>query len=197
MKCEHYQLWISDEIDGALADEKKRRLEAHLSGCPGCRAYRRDLRRIQTESGLEEVGSDTADYFEKFTAAVEKRLRHEVGTDIRARRTPPAWRWAWASAPLALALILGIILFRGGTDGFSHEILSFEHCLERVYQEIGENDDSAAEFSRFLSGSLLGGGDTVGLEDGLELWSDPFFWRILSDDELRLVETGIKNEDHS
>lgn len=197
MECEHFQVWISDEIDGALADKKKRKLEAHLSGCPGCRAYRSNLLRIQAESGLEKVGSGTADYFEKFTAAVETRLRREVGTEVRAHRTPLAWRWAWASAPLALALILGIILFRGGRDGVNLEVLSFEDCLERVYQEIGQDDDSAAEFSRFLSGSLLGGGDTVGLEDGLELWSDPFFWRSLSDEELRQVESGIKNENNS
>lgn len=197
MKCERYQVWISDEIDGALAAKKKRRLEAHLRSCAGCRAYRRDLLRIQEESGLEKVDPGTADYFEKFTAAVQTSLRREIETAVRVRRAPLAWRWAWVSAPLALALILGIIIFRGGRDGLSHEILSFEDCLERVYQEIGGDDESAAEFSRFLSGSLLGGGDTVGLEDGLELWSDPFFWRSLSDEDLRLIEAEIKNESHS
>lgn len=197
MRCERYQVWISDDIDGALAEKKKRRLEAHLSRCPDCRAYRRDLRRLQARSGLDAAGPVGTDYFERFSAAVETRLRSEAGIGRRFRRPTPVWRWAWVPAPLILALILAIVLFRGGRNGVTHEILSFEDCLESVYQEIGGDEESAAEFNRFLSGSLLGGGDAAGLEDGLEIWSDPFFWRSLSDEDLRSIETEIKKGNRS
>ncbi len=197
MRCEHYRAWISDDIDGSLARKKKRKLEAHLSRCPDCPAYRKDLLRLQAESRLDEADPVAPEYYEKFSAALETRLRREGGIGRRTRRPALSWRWAWISAPLALAMILAVLIFRGGRASFGREILSFEGCLESVYLEIGEDDESAAEFNRFLSGSLLGGEDGAGLEDGLELWSDPLFWRSLSDEDLRSIETEIMKESRS
>lgn len=192
MNCEKIKRWISDDIDGALTDKKRRRIESHLSACSVCRAYRRDLVRIQAESGLVEARPVAADYFEKFTAAIEAKLRREKQVAGRGGPVPLRWRWAWVSVPLVLALILGIVFFRNRGDGLRHEIFSFEGCIDRIFQEIGGDDEIAADFSRFLSGSLLGGGEAVVLEDDIDLWNEPFFWRSLSDEDLRLIEEEIK-----
>jgi anti-sigma factor RsiW len=191
VKCKRSQRWISDNLDGALPDKKRRRLEAHLSACSACRAYQRDLARLQAESRGVKAGPVAADYFENFTAAVETRIRREREYTRRAGYFPVRWRWAWLFVPLALAIVLGL-LFRSGGKSVHNEIFSFEACLDRVFQEIGGDDEVAADFSRFLSSSILGGGEEVILEDDVDLLSEPFFWRSLSDEDLRLIEEEIK-----
>jgi hypothetical protein len=166
----------------------------HLSACPACRAYRRELDRLQVEYRFIETEPTAADYFEKFSAAVETRLRRENMTAGRRGPIPLRWRWAWVPVPLALALVLGIVLFRSRGEDVREGIFSYEACVERVFQEIGGDDEVAADFSRFLSGSLLDGGEAIALEDDVDLWNEPFFWRSLNDEDLRLIEEEIKKE---
>ncbi len=189
MTCEHYQRLISDDIDGALAGRERRKLQSHLDSCSACREYRIDLAHIQAESGLVKAGTVDPDYLERFAITIETKLRQEKqitgGTLLK-------WRWAWVFAPLALALVLGIFLFRNGGNGLKHEVFSFEGCLDRVFQEIGGEDEIAADFNRFLSDSLLEGSESAVLEGDIDIWSEPFFWRSLSDQDLKLIETEIK-----
>jgi hypothetical protein len=192
MKCEHYQRWVSDDLDGVLTAKKRRRLESHLSACAACWSYRQELALIQAEAGALEAGPVAADYLEEFTAAIEKKLRQEKEVADRGGPVPPRWKWAWVSVPLALALIFGIVFFRSGRDGFRNEIFSFEACLDRVFEEIGGDEKIAADFSRSLSVSLLEGGEAVVLEDDIDLWSEPFFWQSLSDEDLGWIEEEIK-----
>jgi anti-sigma factor RsiW len=192
MKCEHYQRWISDDLDGALAAKKRRKLESHLGACSACRSYRQALALIQAEGGALEARPVASDYFEEFTAAIETKLRQEKQAAGRVGSVAPRWKWAWVSAPLALALVLGIIFFRSGGAGVRNEVFSFEACLDSVFEEIGGDEEIAADFNRFLSVSLLDGGEAVVLEDDIDLWNEPFFWRSLSDEDLRWIEEGIK-----
>jgi hypothetical protein len=46
MKCSKAAQWISEYIDGELEAGKASRLEAHLAGCPACRALADDFRAI-------------------------------------------------------------------------------------------------------------------------------------------------------
>jgi len=192
MKCEHYQRWISDDLDGALAVKDRRKLESHLSSCAACWTYRQELALIQAEGGALEAGPVAADYFEEFSAAIETKLRQEKEVAGRVGPVAPRWKWAWVSVPLALALIFGIVFFRSGGDGVRNEIFSFEACLDRVFEEIGGDEEIAADFSRSLSVSLLDGGEAVVLEDDVDLWSEPFFWQSLSDEALGWIEEEIK-----
>jgi hypothetical protein len=192
MKCRRSQRWLSDDIDGRLTDKKKRRLESHLGVCPACRAYRKDLARLQVEYRSVEAEPLAEDYFDRFTVAVETRLRRENMIAGRRGPFPQRWSWAWISVPLALAFVLGLVFFRSRGEDVREEIFSFEACLERVFQEIGGDDEVAADFSRFLSGSLLDEGEAIALEDGVDLWNEPFFWRSLTDEDLRLIEEEIK-----
>jgi hypothetical protein len=93
---------------------------------------------------------------------------------------------------LAIAVVLGLVLFQRGEKVARDDIFSFEACLDRVFQEIGDDDAAAADFNRLLSGAVLGGGEDVFFEDDVELWSEPFFWRSLTEEELRLIEEEIK-----
>ena len=101
-------------------------------------------------------------------------------------------KWAWLAVPLAIAVVLGIVLFHKGEKVARDDIFSFEACLDRVFQEIGDDDAAAADFNRLLSGSVLGGGEDVFFEDDVELWNEPFFWRSLTDEDLQLIEEEIR-----
>jgi hypothetical protein len=192
MKCEHYQRWISDDLDGVLAAKKRGKLESHLAVCSVCRSYRQSLGLIQAEGRNLEPGPVTSGYFDDFIAAIETKLRQGEESGSRVRPVPPRWKWAWAIVPLALAIILGVVFFRGGGDSVRNEIFSYEACLDKVFEEIGGDEEIAADFSRFLSVSLLNGGEGIVLEDDIDLWSEPFFWRSLSDEDLRVIEEEIK-----
>lgn len=191
MRCRRFRRWLSDDIDGRLPGKKKRRLESHLEVCSACRAYQEDLARLQAECGSIDEEPVGTDYFERFTAAVETRLRQENISDRRRRPVVRRWRWAWISVPLILALVLGLVFFRNRGEDVRGEIFSFEACLQRVYQEIGEDDEFAADFSRFLSGSLVDEREAMVLEDDVDLWKEPFFWRSLNDEDLGLIEEEI------
>ena len=191
MGCERFRVLISDEVDGALSDGQRQRLGAHVEGCPACREYRRTLLRLQAESRRDEASPPAADYYERFSAAVESRLRREERV---ASRPVPGWKKAWVLAPLVLAVVIGVVLFRGGGGGGRHEIFSFEDCLDRIFWEIGGDDEAAADFDSYLSGALLEGGDGVILEEDVNVWDEPLIWRSLSDEDLRSIEEGLREE---
>ncbi|MGQ9801851.1 MAG: anti-sigma factor family protein [Candidatus Saccharicenans sp.] len=47
MKCQDYQKWISDRLDGNLSQKKQLKLEEHLRACAFCRRYYEDLKMIE------------------------------------------------------------------------------------------------------------------------------------------------------
>jgi hypothetical protein len=192
MKCKRSQRWSSDEIDGALPEKRKRKLESHLAVCSTCRAYHQDLLRLQARSRSVQAGPLSPDYFENFAAAVATKLRTARPTPGRKGPFPMSLKWAWLAVPLAIAVVLGIVLFHKGGKVARDDIFSFEACLDRVFQEIGDDDAAAADFNRLLSGSVLGGGEDVFFEDDVELWNEPFFWRSLTDEDLQLIEEEIR-----
>ena len=51
MRCGPARRRLSDDLDGVLDARRRRGLEAHLSTCPGCRAWRDALARLQAEAG--------------------------------------------------------------------------------------------------------------------------------------------------
>ena len=48
MNCEKYQDLLSDFVDGSLASQDHKSIEAHLSACGGCAEVRGDLNAIVT-----------------------------------------------------------------------------------------------------------------------------------------------------
>lgn len=45
MKCHEVVELMTDYLEGALSERDRRRFEAHLAGCDGCREYLAQLRR--------------------------------------------------------------------------------------------------------------------------------------------------------
>lgn len=48
--CAEFATWLDDYVDGALSPLDQQRIEAHLAGCPGCRAEVETLRQLLVEA---------------------------------------------------------------------------------------------------------------------------------------------------
>ncbi len=52
--CQEAVELVTDYLEGALSRRDRRRFEAHLLGCPNCRAYLKQIRTtIQLTGGIE------------------------------------------------------------------------------------------------------------------------------------------------
>lgn len=49
MRCQDYQKWISDWLDGNLSQKKQEKLGEHLRVCLACRQYYEDLKKIEDQ----------------------------------------------------------------------------------------------------------------------------------------------------
>lgn len=194
MKCDEIERWVSDDLDGALTPKYKESLESHLSACPACREYRRQIRRIQAES-IRLVGPEVSpEHLEALSAGIMGKLRLERQGKEAGRALPLIWRWARLAAPAVLALALGLLLLRGRGEELQDDMFSFEGCFNRIDREIAGDAEVAAVFSCFVTESLAEEEDSLFASEDPNIWNEPYFWEGLSDDELKLIEEEVKKE---
>jgi hypothetical protein len=91
---------VDDYVDGTLAADDRRSVEAHLVECEGCRALADDFAAIRRVSRDLERRVPSPQVWTKLSAAVERE---------RAQRS--TWRWNWTASwrPLAAAAVLLVI----------------------------------------------------------------------------------------
>ncbi len=96
-------------MDGALAAGRRAEVEAHLQGCPACRAERDRLARaLRLLSALPPAPEPAADFGRRFWARLEAEPAPGAFSWIQAGRS---WRWI---APLAGAAAMAAVLVVGG-----------------------------------------------------------------------------------
>lgn len=106
MNCHSAQRLISAKLDGALTASQAATVDAHLAGCPACRAFQEEARGLG--AALRARHQPAGPTPEAAWAAVQRELRN--GADVRT----PAWlewlqspRLQWAgAATMALALVV-------------------------------------------------------------------------------------------
>lgn len=133
--CEDYEELISARLDGALTDEERAALDAHLAGCPRCRRTAAELARV--DAALRSLdGAAPVD----LTARVRERIGEERAVPLRRPRRA-LWGVACAAA-LALVLVAGrgLSLFPAAGD---------EACdtapLAAEVQTIGDDEAAPTE----------------------------------------------------
>jgi len=200
MKCEKAKRLVSDALDGALSRRRADRLERHLAGCAGCRAYRRDAALTQENAGGLADPRLAPAAWEDFGRRLEARLAAASGPAA----PPPAraglpvlWRskWAWATAAIVV-LAFAVTYFAGVRTRPTAEpaIVPFEDSLARV---LGEADESPAVENSFNQEILASIDETVrpaGAEAPVSFGDNPLFWEALSEGELSYIESALRQE---
>jgi len=195
MNCKKIERWVSDELDGALAPDKKQRVARHLATCRACREFQRTAQLIQTESRRVDVPAVSPEHLEALSGRVWDRIRREKGAPGEGR-----WaifrglRWAWLAAPVALALVVSVFLSPSRVGPPPDDVFSIEGCFDRVVREIAGDEELAAGFGSFLEESLAQEESLLFFSDGSALWNEPDFWISLSEEALGWLEDEIKEE---
>lgn len=106
MDCELIQIDLVPYHFGAIAEEARARVEAHLLGCPACL---RDF--IALKRSIEAAPAEA-----RPTAMAKARLRKAVMREIGHEE--PGVSWAWWERPLAVAfagaaMLAAIVLVHG------------------------------------------------------------------------------------
>lgn len=194
MNCTKYEKWISDALDGALSGKKTRRVESHLARCSSCRGQRESLLRLQ-HSTLRLAGAPVSpSYWEDFSARVERRLRSRTKELNRRMSYHRTWQWAWAAAAAVVFSVLGFMLVTSRRPAMQHEIFSYEECLSRLSQQIGDDNDLASNFNLVLWDSIresLGGSI---MEERPRFSEDPFFWEGLGENEWEAIAREVQEK---
>lgn len=106
MRCQDYQKWISDLLDGNLSQKNQQKLGEHLNICLACRQYYEDLKRIEDRvrqlPGAELP--DPAVFEDKLRELINRKaleLKKERKKGLIPRLVP-----AWAMGLLVVAVFL-------------------------------------------------------------------------------------------
>lgn len=141
LSCEEALEQMSQALDGPLTGEERGELEAHLAGCPACRADWEALRELHQAMGeLEETPAP-----EGFADRVMERVREESGP----AKVVPLWRrpqWR-AAAGLAACAVICVGLYygadRSGT-GTAGNLAAVPDPAQWSEESAGSGADSAA-----------------------------------------------------
>lgn len=115
MACEQWQSQLDGYLDGELAVEPMRTLDAHVRTCPACAADA--LARVQLKRSIKLAGA-------RFKPSPEFRSKIQKQIASKPRRS---WTFGWtlATAALALLLVAGAITTYIGRENLrQHQIYS-------------------------------------------------------------------------
>jgi len=107
MRCEQVESSLGDYVDGGLAADGRREIEAHLRECPACAMLAGDLGRVkQLAASLDRLPPPAA----AWGRIAERAGVPRPGTDTTRRRWQTMWVPLAAAACLVLAVALVLVL---------------------------------------------------------------------------------------
>lgn len=153
MKCNIE--WLSAYLDGALADDKRAKLEEHLKTCEVCTAKLEEFARVEQAAKKIPAPQLSEAYWENFANRVQNKL-----TIREKQRTSPAWLEALkglfqpTTGKLAVAGSLATILLVAiiGQDYWKKEAYQppkFEAVAPPVNDKIDSVQEPAKDESAF------------------------------------------------
>ena len=190
MNCQRIEKWISDSLDGELAERKKNRLEDHLRKCSSCRSYKSKMTKIHELSQSLPWPEKSPVYWQGFSL----RLRKKLSALEPERKRVHRWRWAYLAAGTAvLTLVIGSLFFiqklsqKPPVEEFY--IFSFEEAMADISLEIG-ND---VELEDLLNSIILEDINAL-VRETTGPYNDYFFLEFLTEEEIEFLESAIKKE---
>lgn len=194
MRCETVKRWLSDDRDGALAPERRVRLEAHLRECRDCRGYRVVLSRIQ--AGTPPVADRSPEYWSAFERRLESKL--DDVESIRGPARAPLFagrRWAWAAAGFLVMAAVGVYFaVRRPAGALETAWVPYQDPLAQLLMEAEADPEVENLVNRELLASLSDADPDADGDDGVLVASDPLFWEGLSEEELEYIAAELERE---
>lgn len=118
MKCHKALDRLDDLVDGALAEDERLAVEAHLGSCPGCRREERRLRAILAEArGLRRERTPARDLWPEIAQAIG--AGKVVSGEFARPKAPRRWMPALATAAAVLAVVATVAVQREGGSPFA------------------------------------------------------------------------------
>jgi predicted anti-sigma-YlaC factor YlaD len=132
MRCELVQQALSARLDGEVATQPRAAVDAHLDGCPSCRAWLAGAERITRAVRVQTV------HVPDLTARILAAARAEGAwpSPVKRPAAPAAVRWAglrWGLGLLAMAqVVLAVPDLLGAVGHEAHagrEVAAFDIAL--------------------------------------------------------------------
>jgi hypothetical protein len=133
-------------------------------------------------------------YWDKLSCAVRGQIEASSQGRRQARLARWNWRWAWGAAVLVVAVVLGLLLRPRSNLSLQSDVFTFETCLGRLDQEIGDDAELAGNFNLVLLSSLQKELTSAMPEENPIFFDDLLLWESLSEEEWRILEQELKKE---
>ena len=194
MNCRKCERLVSDSLDGRLSESAARDLEAHLAGCPSCRAYRARLDRIQREAAVPGETPVPAGYWDEFSAQLRARLEPAGAGERRRRFRQRGWRWAWIALPAAAAGVLIFLqVFRPNPPSVA-DLLGNGERLDAAGLASLEGTELAGQLHDVILAAIQEETGFLSADELPAYADDPGFWENLTDDEVAVLDREIAKE---
>jgi anti-sigma-K factor RskA len=124
-RCRDWRPSLGAYVLGHLADEERAGLEAHLEGCPDCRA------EIDTLNGVAQLlpFADPDQFVQAPSPSPElgRRIAAQIGSERRVNRRRRQWRigLGLGSAVAATAAVLAILVLPSGSNEAPEQNVDF------------------------------------------------------------------------
>ncbi len=191
MRCRTARRRLSDALDGALAGGRRIWLEAHLRGCPDCRAYRERIGLIQDRAKLEDGRPSV--FWEEFERAVEARIdaAGERRPSLRAAAVRTRWAWGAAAASVLIGFAAWYLLQRPGRLQVE-TWTAYADVLDPLMMAADADHELAVRVDREIGAQIEEISPPSDIDALVLPAADPLFWEGLSDEELRGIITALE-----
>ena len=106
MTCDRLESLVDDYVDGTLADDERRHVEAHLVDCDRCRMLADDLAAIKRTAGSLEPHVPSPQVWARIAASVEAERQRGWW---RLTGQPLRGAFAWKPAAIAATVLVATI----------------------------------------------------------------------------------------
>ena len=200
MNCRQAKKKISDFVDGRLSEKQKGHIEEHLTGCPVCREYKKDLEILRAEARRMERSKIPPEYTQDFSARLKRKLQAE--TRESGARIGKIWRWKWALGSAGMLVLVFVILYFAvltpplpPTEEYF--VLSFEETLSEIYGEIETDRNLEELFNSFILASIGEALEDLDWDTESFILMNPLYRNDISESEWERIEEGMKKNTES
>ncbi len=195
MGCTKIEKWLSDRIDGELSQKKNKALEAHLEKCAACQSYAASVEKIHDEARSMRRPDASPVFWEGFETRLKANLDSFRLKEKEKRTFKIGWKWAWSGAALLAVVVVGLyLLFFQGKPSPELVVFSLENSLTEIYQEIGDDSELEELFNSLVIASIGESLDGSDWEESPGMYENLLLWEDLTEEEMKVIESGIKDD---